>query len=112
MSCYGMLRYVMYDVMLCHVMSCHVMPCPCHDLSISSLSFLSIAVSRLPSGARPRLILADCQSDAVIYDISSIRTDVVGDIHLVHRWDPHPAGTTTDVTVVDDIQVREESSMT
>jgi hypothetical protein len=56
------------------------------------------------SGARTRLIVADCQVEAKLWDISGIVSEHITDVPLLKSWEPHPGGTTTDVIAVDDIQ--------
>ncbi|MDE1190863.1 MAG: hypothetical protein PW786_01785 [Arachidicoccus sp.] len=55
-------------------------------------------------GARTRLLVADCQAEAKLWDISGITSEQITCVPLLKVWEPHPGGTTTDVIAVDDIQ--------
>jgi len=51
-------------------------------------------------GGRSRLMVADCQADAKLFDLSGVKDDEdapIADLPVLRSWEPHPGGTTTDV---------------
>lgn len=68
--------------------------------------------SPIVAGARTRLLVCDCQTEAKLWDISGIKDELITDIPCIKSWEPHPGGTTTDVIAVDDIHTFMTSSDT
>jgi WD40 repeat protein len=72
-------------------------------------------------GERTRLMVCDCQSAAVLLDLSPLRSErnlvptaSVPPLHLpvLRQWEPHPGGTTTDLIALDRVDCFAASSDT